>query len=373
MRLEWLQEELSELERSGLLRHDASAPRNGLIDVASNDYLGYARRGVSRETLDSLLGISPGAGASRLISGTDPAHLGLEEQLAEWVGSQAALTFTSGYLANLTTICALVGAGDCILSDSLNHASIIDGCRLSRADVIAYPHLDLDFVREKLREIRPAGRTLVVTEARFSMDGDGPDLSALAEICVNSGAMMMVDEAHSLGVEGPRGAGRCRAAGVTPDVFVGTFGKALGTQGAFVAGGNKLRQWLWNKARGFGFSTALSPIVAALTSERVSKAAEDDPARDRLRRLESAISERLSRDGIPMSSERFGPIFPIILGSNERVITVAKALEHCGFQAAAVRPPTVPQGLARLRISLNADLAISDVERLASELIQLCA
>jgi 8-amino-7-oxononanoate synthase len=372
-RLEWLEQQLLELGHAGLLRQPSGADSTGLVDVASNDYLGYGRRPVSRETLAELADNLAGAGASRLISGTYPSHLELEARLAAWLGVEATLSFSSGYLANVSTICALVGPGDVIFSDELNHASIVDGCRLSRATIRVYPHLDLEALREALRNTSDARRILVVTESYFSMDADSPDLALLSQICGEFGVMLMVDEAHCIGIEGPAGAGLCRAHGVVPDAVVGTFGKAIGTQGAFVGGTEALRRWLWNKARGFAFSTALSPLLAALTAQHVLAIQADDATREHLRGLQRVLQQRLAQGGVTLTSQRSGPIFPIILGTNERALSVAQGLWNSGFRAAPIRPPTVPPGSARLRVSLNARLSVRTVERLAEELIRLCA
>jgi len=364
-KLDWLDGEIAELRARGLLRSQEILTEGELIDVCSNDYLGYAAAGVSRETILDLRG---GAGASRLVSGTLPVHERLESEVADWLGHEAALLFSSGYVANLSTIAALMGPGDAIFSDRLNHASIIDGCRLSGATVHVYPHLDLTALSQMLGGNRGNRRALVVSESYFSMDGDTPDLPELARICSRSGAMLMLDEAHALGVHGPNGAGRAREAGVQPDVLVGTLGKALGTQGAFVCGSRALRQWLWNRARGFVFSTALSPVVASIALHNVRRARADQPAREHLLQLCSAFAQDRT-----LSGAGIGPIFPIILDSSERAIEVSTQLRAAGFHAPPIRPPTVPDGSSRLRVTLNARLALPTVHRLAAEILTACA
>jgi 8-amino-7-oxononanoate synthase len=260
--------------------------------------------------------------------------------------------FSSGYAANVGTVSALVGAGDLVVSDALNHASIIDGCRLSLARVVVVPHLAVDEVDRTLRT-SPCRRALVVTESWFSMDADTPDLAALRAVCDTHGAMLMVDEAHAIGVFGPDGRGLCAAADVAPDVFVGTFGKAFGGAGAFVAGSDALLDWLWNRARSFVFSTGLPPVVADTLRDRVDDLRGALSERQRLARL----SERV-RAAVPTHrpTRGHGPIVPIVCGSNEEALAAQAFLSERGFGVAAIRPPTVPVGEARLRLTLRADL-----------------
>lgn len=367
--LHWLETELLQLKVRGLLRSPEDATRPDLLDLSSNDYLGYAADPVSRETLAREQG---GAGASRLVSGTFPVHDELEGVLAEWLQADAALLFSSGYAANVGVIPALIGPGDAIFSDQLNHASIIDGCRLSGAKIHVYPHLELGVLRAQLQQSQGFRRRLVVSESYFSMDGDGPNLPEMAGICAESGAMWLLDEAHALGVFGPRGAGRAQQAGVRPDVLVGTFGKALGAQGAFVAGSTSLRAWLWNRARGFVFSTSVSPLLAALVLRNVQRGQADDAARSALNELCLDLRRRLDSAGVRLPPGQFGPIFPILLGAPERALTVAARLHEAGFHAPAIRPPTVPEGTSRLRITLNARMDPNILERLGVQLAAAC-
>ena len=238
---EELQRELEQLASEGLLRHRTppSETSPDLLDACTNDYLGYARSGVSRETTASR----PGSGASRLIFGTQPEHSALEGELTSWVGAEDTLLFSSGYAANLGMLAALARPGDLIVSDRLNHASIVDGCRLSRATVQVVPHCDLN-AADRALQAPTKGRRWLVTESYFSMDGDSPDLPGLRALCDARGAALVVDEAHALGVFGPEGSGLCRQGGVVPDVLVGGLGKAVGVQGAFVAGSAPLTELL---------------------------------------------------------------------------------------------------------------------------------
>jgi 8-amino-7-oxononanoate synthase len=375
--LSHLQEGLRQLARAGLLRAAddgaaraeasaaAAAAGRSLIDLSSNDYLGLGAELVSRETLDSLVGLRTGSAASRLLHGTHAPTAALESRLAAWVAQPKALLFSSGYALNTSVLPALAGAGDAIFSDALNHASVIDGCRLSRASVHVYPHCDLDALAVLL-ERSSAEQRVVVTESYFSMDGDGPDLARLAALCRRHRAVLYVDEAHALGVFGPEGAGRCRAVGVTADVVVGTLGKAVGTQGAFAAGSATLRDWLWNRARGFVFSTASSPLLAALTLANVEQARRADPARATLQRLATYFRRELARRGLP-SLPSFGPIVPVPVASAAAGAELCGALRRAGVLAEVVRPPTVPS--CRLRLVLHARLTESDVDYALDQLL----
>jgi 8-amino-7-oxononanoate synthase len=363
--------ELGALAEQSLLRGRTGDPPADLppVDVSSNDYLGYGRLPVSRET---SRGPRTGAGASRLIFGTHPEHLALERRLADWVRAPGALLFASGYVANLSAISALVHPGDLIVSDQLNHASIIDGCRLARAKVSIVSHCDLEAISDALAQ-PTNGRRWVLTESYFSMEGDSPDLTALRDLCTRKGAYLMVDEAHALGVFGPQGAGLCARAGVIPEVLVGTLGKAVGAQGAFVAGSDVLCDFLWNRARGFVFSTAPSPYLCSLVAENVARAQEDESGRRRLGALCDRFEAALSASGVELPSRRHGPIFPVLVGSPERALRIARGLREHGFLAQAIRPPTVPLGASRVRITLHADLRDEDVIRLAARVSELCA
>jgi 8-amino-7-oxononanoate synthase len=372
---------LEQLEAQSLLR-DADGGRQRaeaiaaarelgveFIDASSNDYLGLARRVVSRETLNALEGIEVGSGASRLIHGTRAPHEELEQALASWVGLPHALTFASGYAANLGLMAALGVPGSLVVSDALNHASIIDGCRLSKAEVRVVPHLDLGAVERALEETSAAVRW-VVTESYFSMDGDGPNLKALSEICERRAAGLIVDEAHALGVFGPEGAGRCAEAGVVPDALVGTFGKALGLHGAFVAGTDLLRRFLWNRARSFIFSTAPSPLLARLGMLHVKQVRSAHGERRRLEALTAELRRELRQRGQSVLEGSFGPIVPVLAGSNEGALEAARELRREGILTQAIRPPTVPAGTARLRVTVTATLASDQVTRLADALVR---
>jgi 8-amino-7-oxononanoate synthase len=286
-----------------------------------------------------------------LVSGNTEAHEALETALAQWLGTEAALLFTSGYAANLGALACLVRPGDRVLSDALNHASIIDGLRLARASVEIYPHLDADAVG-RLLAAAPDVPTWVVTESYFSMDADVPNLRRLSDLSANAGASFYVDETHALGVFGPQGRGLCADAGAQPDVLVGTFGKAFGLGGAFVAGSATLRSWLWNRARSFVFSTGLSPALAAEASVRLPRIAKADAERHHVHRMADLLRDGLRAMGCHVGGT--GPVVPWVMDAPERALRWAQALRGRGFFVQAIRPPTVPRGTSRLRLAVQA-------------------
>jgi 8-amino-7-oxononanoate synthase len=374
-----LDESLRELTVSGLLREPddgraraqvtAAAARLGLplLDASSNDYLGLAGSRVSRETLAKA-----GTAASRLIHGTSEEHLILEAALATWVGAETALLFSSTYAANIGLISAIGVEGSLLVSDAANHASLIDGARLARAEVVIVPHLDLDAIRSALKRGRDATACWLVTESYFSMDGDGPDLRALRALCDEHDASLIVDEAHSLGVFGANGAGRCTDAGITPDILVGALGKAVGTHGGFIAGSARLRAFLWNRARSFVFSTAPSPQHAALTTRQLEAVRCASDLRARLEVNGDALRSALRSAGLTVAPGSFGPIVSVIIGSSARALTVAERLRAAGILAQAIRPPTVPAGSERIRLTVKATFRDEDVQRLTQAVVEAC-
>ncbi|HEY6561509.1 MAG TPA: 8-amino-7-oxononanoate synthase [Polyangiaceae bacterium] len=368
--LDFLAHELGELRRAGLLREPDAGPLTPTeyLNASSNDYLGLAQQNVSRETMLSVSAES-GAGASPLIYGQRRAHLELERHLASWVRAEQSILFSSGYAANLGTLSALAGPDDVIVSDALNHASIIDGCRLSRAGLRVVPHCDLAAIAQALDEAAGARRRWVVTESYYSMDGDGPDLRALRQLCNQGNAGLYVDEAHALGVLGPDGAGLCADAGIQPDVLVGTLGKAIGVQGAFVAGSRLLRSWLWNRARSFVFSTGTSPLLAELISAQVAQARGAHAERAWIAEAAATLRATLLEHGVPIPPGSHGHIIPILIGDNRVALDVARQLRDAGVLVQAIRPPTVPEGSARLRVTIAAHMTPSDVRYLAVQLL----
>jgi 8-amino-7-oxononanoate synthase len=364
-RLDWLDDELRRLAEADLDRHlQTFAGRQGptlsidgreFVNFGSNDYLSLAGDARLAEAAAAATRDEGwGAGASPLVVGHGSSHARLERQLAEFEGTEAALLFSTGYAANVGVITSLVGRGDVVFSDALNHASIVDGCRLSRAEVRVYPHGDADKLAEMLRDSGGVRRRLIVTDGLFSMDGDVAPLGELAELAEKHDAMLVVDEAHATGVFGAEGRGTCEAAGVEDrvDVRVGTLSKALGSVGGFVAGRRPLIDWLVNKARPYVFSTALPPAAAA-----ASCAALDVVQSEPRRRTELLERSAVLREAIVAQGWDVGPsvsqIIPIVVGDAARTMQLAAMLRTVGFLVPPIRPPSVPDGASRLRLSLS--------------------
>lgn len=375
--------ELESLRARDLLRSCPSIERlspvevslNGvsLVSFCSNDYLGMACHPALFEAASSAFSRSGfGASASRLVSGTFPEHLALERSLASFVGAESALLFPSGYQANLGALSALAGPGDLIVADRSVHASLIDAFRLSRAKLAFYPHCDLSHAEKHLRRHGSvARRRILVTESLFSMDGDVAPLSDLSLLAKTWDAVLVVDEAHAIGALGPRGAGLCSSLGIRPDVLIGTLGKALGAAGAFVAGSATLRSFLLNHARSFLFTTALPPPVAAAARASVEILTSEEG--DRLRQsLQAAVSSLRTSLAIPIPpAPNSPPILPIILGEASVALAASAHLRASGFFVQAIRPPTVPQGKARLRLTLSAHHNPEQIAALATCLNRL--
>jgi 8-amino-7-oxononanoate synthase len=355
--LAFLDAALIELEGRGLRRDRLPPNAYAATSFCSNDYLGLASQATPS--------VAAGSGASRLISGQRAEHIALEEAIAELVRLPDALTFTSGYAANVGALAALATPNDLIVSDAFNHASIIDGARLSKASVEVVPHLDLLETERALSRPRP-GRAFVVTESYFSMDADSPDLRRLRRICDDHGAALIVDEAHALGVLGPDGRGLCAETGIRPDVLVGTFGKAFGAGGAFVAGCSTLIDWLWNRARSFVFSTGLSPSLAAAAANGIRTAAANPKLRERTIEMSDRLRARMREIGIaPLG---FGHIIPWVVGEPGEAVEAARILSSFGLDVRAVRPPSVPAGTARLRLTVTAAHDEGSIDALAHRL-----
>lgn len=334
-----------------------------LLNFSSNDYLGFAADPALRAELREVQAV--GAPASRLIVGHLEAHARVEEALAALVAQPSALLFSSGYAANVGTIPALVGPGDLVVSDALNHASLIDGCRLSRADIAIFRHADPASLDAILRERRDRyARVLVVTDAAFSMDGDFAPLRAIASAARRHEAWLYVDEAHTVGVVGPSGAGLAVAQAVVPDVLVGTLGKAFGVAGAFVAGAPELREWLLNTARSFVYSTAYPAALLPVLLRAVDAVRQGDERRARLARHAEQLREDLRALGFEVPGE--SAIVPVMLGANERAVKVADRLAQAGVLGLAIRPPTVAPGTARLRLTPMATHTEEQVARVVA-------
>jgi 8-amino-7-oxononanoate synthase len=341
---------------------EAPRPRADAVDLSSNDYLGLAREPV---VITSDVEARP---ASRLLGGTTPGALALEARLAAWKGHAAGLLFPSGFQANLALLPAIVGPGDRVLSDAANHASLIDGLRLARPAVKhVFPHLDVDAVRRALAEPHPGGRTFLVTESLFSMDGDLAPLDAYAELARAHDVALVVDEAHAAGLYGARASGRVEALGLEREVTatITTFGKSFAAQGAVVTGARVLVDWLASTARGFVYSTALASPLVALLEARFTRVLAEPTRGARAIALAARLRARLRDRGLDVRGAD-SPIVPIVLGAPTRALAWADALVREGFDVRAVRPPTVPHGASRLRISVHADHDVATIDALAA-------
>jgi 8-amino-7-oxononanoate synthase len=334
-----------------------------VTSFASNDYLGLAGdHRLASAAANALETSGAGVGASRLIIGNHRAHVELEASIAEWMRCDGVRLFNTGYAANTGVLTTLLRDGDVVFSDELNHASIVDGCRLSRAAIEIYRHRDLEDLERRMK-VRSGRRRIVVSESVFSMDGDLADVVGLAAICLREDAAFVLDEAHAFGVCGPEGRGIAASVGVTPDVVIGTFGKALGSFGAFVATTKAIADLLWNRARPFVFSTGLPPSVAAASNAAIAIVRSGEGG-DRRQRL--AASARRFRELVPDAGGSTEiPIAPIVIGDDRRTDAIGRALLAAKLFVASVRPPTVPIGTARLRASFSAAHERGDIERLA--------
>jgi 8-amino-7-oxononanoate synthase len=374
-------ERLAELRRSGLHRRlrlieGPQGPRV-LLDGAdvlllcSNNYLGLADHPkVRAAAAEAAERYGAGAGASRLISGTMSLHRKLEERLAEFERAESALLFGSGYLANTGVVAALAGPGDVVFSDELNHASIIDGCRLSRAETFVYRHRDVEHLEWGIRTA--AGRPrLIVTDGVFSMDGDVAPLVEIVELAQRYDARVMVDDAHGIGALGPEGRGAVADAGVEDevDVVIGTLGKALGSYGAYACCDRTMAKYLVNTARSLIFSTALPPPAVAGAMAALELLVEQPERVFKLQRNARLLKDALADEGIRTESET--QILPIVVGSAQAAVAASERLLERGIFAQAIRPPTVPDGTSRLRLAVMASHSASELKPAAHEIAKI--
>jgi glycine C-acetyltransferase/8-amino-7-oxononanoate synthase len=374
---------LDELRESGLHRRlrVVSGPQGPrvLLDgrpvllLCSNNYLGLADhprvRGAAAE---AAMRLGAGAGASRLISGNMGLHGRLEQRLADFHDAEAALLFGSGYLANTGTIAALAREGEVVFSDELNHASIIDGCRLAKAETFVYRHADTEHLAWGMRKAGPRA-ALVATDGVFSMDGDLAPLAELLELARRHGARLMVDEAHATGAIGPGGRGAVAAAGLAGevDVLVGTLGKALGGYGAYVCGSAELADYLVNTARPFIFSTGLAPPCAAAASTALELIVSRPKRVERLRHNAEVLRATLRDGGLELGDSE-SQIIPIVVGEADVAMTLCERVLERGVFAQAIRPPTVPPGTCRLRLTAMATHRVAELRK-AGRLIAAAA
>jgi len=378
-----LADQLAEIGRSGLLRRRLvrEGPQGPRIVVAgreylafcSNDYLGLANHPkIVEAAIDAARTYGVGEGASHLLSGHSIVHERLEAKLAEFLEVPRALLFSTGYQANIGAVTALAGPEDAVFSDALNHASLIDGVRLSRAQVVRYPHADLEFLGRALADSQARGK-LIVTDGVFSMDGDIAPLPSMLELCERHDAWLLVDDAHGFGVIGPDGRGSPAHFGLSSPriVYVGTLGKAAGVSGAFVAGATEVIETVLQRARTYAYTTAAPALLAAAVEASLELIREEGWRRERLRRLIAALKQSL-HGAEPALAPSDTPIQPLIIGANSEAVAASAALRERGILAPAIRPPTVPEGTARLRISLSAAHNEEDIARLAAALREVC-
>ena len=369
--MEWLRAEIERIKEENLYRRRRL--REGLLDFCSNDYLGLRDNpSVIEASVEALREYGLGSGASQLVSGYTHHHRELEERLAGFKGTPSCLVFGSGYLANLGVIPALAGEGDLLLSDSLNHASIIDGCRLSKAEVSVYPHRDYRYLRRLLEGRRKNyRRVLIITDAVFSMEGDVADVEELYELCERYDCLLYLDEAHSTGTLG-EGRGILRETGLPWREFVvlmGTLSKALGSYGAFVCGSRELIDFLINRARSAIFSTSLPPSVCAGAKRALELVEENPQMVEELRNMSRRLHSELVALGLDVPFHDT-PIIPIIVGDEQRALEVSRRLLQEGILLQAIRYPTVPKGEARLRLTVSLRYTEGDIERLLKSLAQ---
>ena len=376
MSLDWIDAELARLESANLLRQlvardgpqttDIVVEGGKYVNFGSNDYLGLASHpdiAASVQQLTAEQGC--GSGSSALILGRHRLHQQLEQSLAEFLQCEAALLFPTGFAANVGTIPALVGRDDVILSDAKNHASIIDGCRLSGATIRIFPHLDLDAAAQLLGDAASYRRRLIVSDSVFSMDGDVARIDELVALAERHDAMVMIDEAHALGVLGADGGGVCSDQGVSQqvDVRVGTLSKAFGSHGGFVVGSDKLVRYLANRARAYIFSTA-GPVASAAAGLAALRHIQRHPeSRIRLRRKAERLRLGLEQQGwnVPAVGTH---ILPVMIGAAERAVELSEGLRQRGFWVPCIRPPSVPDGESLLRISISDQHTERDVDNL---------
>ena len=351
-----------------------------MLAFCSNDYLGLATHpALVQAACAGAQAYGVGSGGSPLVSGHSAANAALEHELAAFAGLSRALYFYAGYATNTGIIPALVGAGDAIFSDVLNHACLIDGARLSRAQVHRYAHADLAALARELAQ-SSAPRKLVITDAVFSMDGDSADIPGLLALCERHDALLLLDDAHGFGVLGPQGRGSLAAAGLTGPqasrrvLYMATLGKAAGVAGAFVAGDDALVEWLLQKTRSYIFATAAPAMLASALRASLKLIAQEDGRRTHLHRLiarlRSGLTAGLQGSAWQLSDSKTA-IQPLLIGRNDEALAVMEGLRLRGIWVPAIRPPTVPEGTARLRIALSAAHTDADIDLLIDALTAL--
>ena len=379
MSLDWLDSELQRLSDHDLLRGRRTIRPlgDGWCEVdghrcrnfASNDYLNLASNPRVLDAAQRALSEGgAGATASALIFGRTIWHERLEQAIVDFEQTDAAIIFPTGYAANLGTIAALVHSNDIVFCDRLNHASLVDGCRMSGAKLRVYRHDRLDVLERELGKAHSESRLWIVTDSVFSMDGDLAPLADLCDLAERFGAELIIDEAHATGVFGKDGRGVCELSESESRVAVriGTLSKAVGCLGGFVAGSERLRDWLWNSARTQMFSTALPPSVCAAATASLGIIRDEPQRRDRLHSLSRQLVEQLRVSGLNVPQDVAGPIVPVLLGNAQAAVDAASRLFDAGFLVGAIRPPTVPQRTSRLRVCVSTAFEEADIDELAA-------
>lgn len=383
MSFDWITDELQALDAADLRRRPrvceplpygrCRVDGAELVHFASNDYLGLASHPrVIAAALDATTRYGAGGRASSLVSGRTPLHAELEQAIATFEGTEAAVLFPTGFAANVGAIGSLVESGDAVFSDRLNHASLIDGCRLSKAKLRVYSHHNLGQLADELAKARDVRRRLIVTDSLFSMDGDAAPLAELVELAERTKSMLLVDEAHATGVYGANGRGWSEEVGVPGSrcVHVGTLSKAIGSQGGFVAGTQLLCDWMRNKARTQMFSTSLTPGACGAAVESLRIITGEPDRRERVRSLSRQLRAELIAAGWNVTGEPDCPIVPLIVGEPNTALHLSHLLQERGFLVPAIRPPTVARGTSRLRVSLTTDHSHEDVTNFVAALRQ---
>ncbi|WP_347553198.1 8-amino-7-oxononanoate synthase (plasmid) [Pseudalkalibacillus hwajinpoensis] len=372
----WLEQEVDLVKEKGLYRQlrtispsDSSNKANvdgvEYLMASSNNYLGLAAdKRLVDAAITAMKKYGIGSTGSRLTTGNTNLHEKLEKRIADFKKDEAAIVFSSGYLANIGTVSSLAGKGDVILSDQLNHASIIDGCRLSQAKSMVYRHMDMKDLREKLIYSQHYKRKFIITDGVFSMDGDIAPLGEIKELAEKYGAYVIVDDAHSTGVLGKNGRGTADHLKVSVDVTVGTFSKSIGTQGGFVTGSRSLIDYLRNKARSFIFQTALPPSTIAATLKSIDIIESQPELQMDLQQKVHLLRDELLGFGFDLRG-RETPIFPIIIGETNKAMDFSKRLEKDRIFAPAIRPPSVPYGGSRIRMTIMATHTEQDIQQIS--------
>ena len=368
-------EELEKLKQNNQLRaipnieskSDGKIIVDGIeyVNFASNDYLGISTKNELRMMfINKFKNLPLSSASARLLTGSSPEYKELEKTVANLFGKESALIFNTGYQANLGVVSALIGKGDVVFSDKLNHASIIDGMQLSKGDFFRYKHLDYDNL-DKMLETKRSDykRALIISESVFSMDGDVADIDKLIELKNKYNCLLMIDEAHAFCAYGDNLSGVCFGKDV--DIITATFGKAVGSFGAFCVSNNQIISYLTNKARSFIFSTSIPPINIAWSNWLLTEKLDYiKTQKKKLEHLTKAVHVSLSLRGVVTPSKTH--IIPLVIGDNEKTVKVSEQLRSMGFYIPAIRPPTVPEGTSRLRISLTADCRLKDFEEVLS-------